>query len=146
MYRIVSLLILASVLLIGSAALAQDTARRATQTQRATSTDTNTSGSGVQGRLSNNTDGQNHYTGSGSCDCTGGSNVPYSGCDNAGQAIWVDGTYDPTGSQQGKACADAACAAAGQGSCNLASLVMGTSGGTDLTGREIQSVQERVVR
>ena len=143
MYRILTL---ALVLMIGSVALAQSGPRRTQSPQQQRATNTETGGEGTQGRLSTNTDGNNQYTGSGSCDCTGGTKVSYEDCDNAGQNIWVNGTYDPTGSQQGKACADAACAAAGQGSCSLAGLVMHTSGEVDLTGREVQQHQERAVR
>lgn len=81
----------------------------------------------TEGRLVNGTNGANStYTGSGSCTCTGGNTVPYSGCANAGMAIWTGGTYAGSGSAVGKGCADAACAAAGQGSCNLAGLVQTT--------------------
>lgn len=81
----------------------------------------------TEGRLVNGTNGGNStYTGSGSCTCTGGTTVPYSGCANAGMTIWTGGTYAGSGSAVGKGCADAACAAAGQGSCNLAGLVQNT--------------------
>ena len=137
-----------SVLIAGSVALAQsaDRAERAEQAEQAESRVTTPTTPTTQGRLSNNTNGNNQYTGSGSCDCTGGGTATYEGCDNAGVDIWVNGVYDPTGSTIAKGCADDACAAAGAGSCNLAGLVAHTTGGDELEFEERQEVQERVQR
>lgn len=69
------------------------------------------------------------YTGKGKCTCSGGGVESYSGCGNAGVDVFSGGTYSGSGSAMGKACADAACAAAGAGSCNLVGLVQGTTDG-----------------
>jgi hypothetical protein len=145
MNRIITFFLVLSVLLVGSVALAQS-ADRAERAEEAASRVTTPTTPTNQGKLTNNTNGNNQYTGSGSCDCSGGGNQPYSGCGNAGVDIWVGGVYDTTGSTMAKSCADAACAAAGAGSCNLAGLVVETTGGGELELHEVQEVQERVER
>lgn len=77
-------------------------------------------------RLINKVSRSGVYTGSGSCNCSGGGSATYSGCKNAGMSVFTDGVWTGEGSAMGRACADAACAAAGKGSCDLESIVQDT--------------------